>query len=190
MNIALTLVFLLAMKLLYTFNSVRWSPSFMVNFCRCIFIFSLVFDEVRKMVSTLMILTSLSISSRQPRSDAASRQRESLQEKNKRSTSSAALAHESHLGSSGKQAIFRPSSVNAMVLSFASDGRTARRCVSSRRAAVIDFSSGLDRKSNVDMFDMPMARICRAAVDRLHRSSSGIGVEGSCSNSSSARRQE
>ena len=143
------------------------------------------------MVSTLMILTNLSISSRHPRSDAARRQRESLKKnKKKRSASTAVLVDESHFGSSGKQAIFLPSSVNAMVFSVTSDGRTARRCVNSRSAAVIDFSSGFDRKSNVEMFDMPMARICRAAVERLHRNSSGIGVEGNCSNSSSRRTQE
>ena len=54
----------------------------MVNFCRCILIFSFIFDEVRKIVSTLMMLTNLSISSKQWRSDEANIHRESL-EKNR-----------------------------------------------------------------------------------------------------------
>ena len=49
-----------------------------MNFCRCIFIFSLEFNDERKIVSTLIILTNLSISSRQSRSAAANRHRDNL----------------------------------------------------------------------------------------------------------------
>ncbi len=50
----------------------------MVNFCRCIFNFSFKFDDVRNIVSIDIILTNLSISSKQLRSDEANKQRESL----------------------------------------------------------------------------------------------------------------
>ncbi len=54
----------------------------------------------------------------------------------------------------------------------------------------MDFSSGFERKSNVEIFVIPIARICKAAVAKLHRSNSGMGVEGNCSNSSSKNKQQ